>query len=321
MAQEKPQNRVLKYWPLFKWSNVWAMLRNNKIPPLHCDQRFGGKLVVITGTTSGIGLYTARRYAAAGADILAINRNSEKSDAVCAQIRSDFGVRCDALIADLGVLDDIHRVAAQLSRLERPIDVLIHNAGVYLKKRTLTVDGLETTFAVHYLSSFILNYTLMDKLKQQAGARILYVGSEGYRFAVWGPRLDDMQFERRAYSGLGAYGSAKIAQLLSMHRFARLFDGSGVTINALHPGMVATNTGHENHGFYRWYKRNILDRNSQSPEISAEALYYLGVCPEVRSYTDRFFNLTTPEELTPPALDDEVAQRLWQQSLILGRLA
>jgi retinol dehydrogenase-13 len=321
MEEKTRQSRILKYWPQYKWSNVWAMLKNNGIAPKICDKSCEGKLVVITGATSGIGYRTARRYAAGGADLLVINRNPEKSATLSEEIQRDFSVRCDILVADLSRLDEIHQVANRLAALERPIDVLFHNAGVYLKKRSVTQDGLETTFVVHYLSSFIMNWILLDKLKRENRARIIYVGSEGYRFAVWGLNLDDLQFEHGGYSGLKAYGSAKTAQLLSMHRFAALCEETHICINAMHPGMVATNTGRENHVFYRWFKKNVLDRASQSPEISAEALYYLGIAPEMNDVTDLFFNLTTQEELTPPASDMEVAEELWQKSLELGRLA
>jgi len=293
------------------------MIKNNSIPPKECSESYRGKLVVITGATSGIGYHTARRYAAAGAHILAINRNAEKSQTLCEEIQREFNVQCNAIVADLSVLADIHRAAQELRSLSQPIDVLIHNAGLYLKKRTLTVDGLETSFVVHYLSTFIINYTLADKLRQEGRARIIFVSSEGYRFAAWGLNLANLQFERGGYSGLKAYGSAKVAQILSMHRFAQLFEGSGVTINAMHPGMVATNTGNENHALYRWYKKNVIDRYSQSPKVSAEALYYLGVSPELAGVTDTFFNLTTREELAPQARDLEMADMLWPISLKL----
>ncbi|MGB9521581.1 MAG: SDR family NAD(P)-dependent oxidoreductase [Anaerolineales bacterium] len=321
MADIRRKTRIQKYWSQYSWSNIWAMLKNNGAAPKICDQRCEGKLVVITGATSGIGYRTARRYAAGGADLLVINRNPEKSAALCEEIQRDFSVRCDSLVADLSQLDEIHKAANRLAVLERPIDVLIHNAGVYLKKRSVTQDGLETTFVVHYLSSFIMNWILLDKLKRENRARIIYVGSEGYRFAVWGLNLEDLQFEQGGYSGLKAYGSAKTAQLLSMHHFASLFTGTSVSINAMHPGMVATNTGRENHVLYRWFKKNVLDRASQSPDISAEALYYLGIAPDLNGVTDSFFNLTTLEELAPPALDREVADELWHKSLELGRLA
>ncbi|MEJ5183620.1 MAG: SDR family NAD(P)-dependent oxidoreductase [Rectinemataceae bacterium] len=319
-AQQVNKSKIRQYWAQYRWSNVWEMLKNNRLSPKTCNEDCKGKLVVISGATSGIGYHAARRFAAGGADILAINRNREKSDALCHEIHQEFGVACDAIIADLSVLNEIRNAADRLLHLDRPIDVLIHNAGVYLKKKTLTPDGLETTFVVHYLSSFIMNYMLLERLRCEQRARILYVSSEGYRFAVWGIDLENLQFEHGGYSGLRAYGSAKTAQLLAMHSFAQLLEGSGVTINAMHPGMVATNTGRENHAFYRWYKKNILDRYSQSPAVSAEALYYLGVSPDLHGITDAFFNLTTREELTPPALDMEMAQELWHKSIVIAEL-
>jgi len=119
---------------------------------------------------------------------------------------------------------------------------------------------------------------------------------------------------------LKAYGAAKMAQILTMQIFAQRWQAGDVTINAMHPGLVATNSGQENGALYRWFKHHILDRISQSAEISAEALYYLGVSPEIEGISGRFFHLTREEELAPPAQDMEVAERLWQISLKLGRL-
>ena len=110
-------------------------------------------------------------------------------------------------------------MAEGLKRLDTPIDVLIHNAGIYLTKRELTPDGIEKVFVLQHLSSFIINFILMDKLKSQRKARIIMVNSEGHRFAAWGLRLDDLNWEKRRYSGLKSYGSAKLAQLLINDRF------------------------------------------------------------------------------------------------------
>jgi retinol dehydrogenase 13 len=205
----------------------------------------------------------------------------QKSEALCREIESEFGVRCDYRIADLSRLADIHEVGNELLKLEKPIDVLIHNAGIYLTKRELSPDGIEKVFVIQHLASFILNFILMDKLKSQESARIILVNSEGHRFAAWGLRLDDLNWEKRRYSGLKSYGSAKLAQLLSMMVFNDHFQNTGVTINAMHPGAVKTDTGQENGPAYRWFKRNFLDKSLKSPEISAEALYYLGVAKEI----------------------------------------
>ncbi|HHH54713.1 MAG TPA: SDR family NAD(P)-dependent oxidoreductase [Bacteroidetes bacterium] len=312
--------KTIRYIKEYRWSNVFAMLRNNKKMPQKCELDYKGKLVIITGATSGIGYVTARKYADMGADLLCINRNKEKSEALKNEIETEFNVRCDYLLADLSNVEETHKVVDQLLHLERNIDVLIHNAGVYLTKRELTIDGIEKVFMVHYLSSFIINYKLKEKLKEQRKARIIYVSSEGHRFAVWGLRLDDLNWEKRRYSGLKSYGAAKLAQLLTMLIFDGYFKGSGVTINAMHPGAVKTDTGQENGKLYKWFKKNVLDKSLRSVEISAEALYYLGVSPDVENESGKFFNLTTLEEPTPPALDKEVAEQLWEISLKMGKL-
>ena len=121
----------------------------------------------------------------------------------------------------------------------------------------------------------------MDKLKSQKKARIILVNSEGHRFAAWGLKMDDLNWESRRYSGLKSYGSAKLAQLLTMLVFKEHFQHSTVTINAMHPGAVKTETGQENGPVYRWFKRNFLDKTLKTAEISAEALYYLGVSEEL----------------------------------------
>jgi retinol dehydrogenase 13 len=312
--------KFAKYFREYEWSNIFAMIRNNKSDPKICETDCYGKLVVITGATSGIGYHTARKYASMGADLICINRNPEKSEALKKEIVGEFAVKCEYLIADLSKLDDIHRVGRELAQLNTEINVIIHNAGIYLTKRETTADGLEKVFVIQYLASFIINYLLMDKLKSQDKARIIMVNSEGHRFAAWGLRLDDLNWEKRRYSGLKSYGSAKVAQLLSMIVFNEQCRNTGISINAMHPGAVKTDTGQENGPVYRWYKRNFIDKTLRSPEISAEALYYLGVSNEIEAVSGKFFNLTTEEEPAPPALDKETAYELWEKSLEIGGL-
>jgi retinol dehydrogenase 13 len=301
-------------------SNIFAMIRNNRKDPKICTNDFKDKLIVITGATSGIGYVTARKFASKGANLLCVNRNPEKSETLRLEIENRFGVKCDYMIADLSNLNDIFRVSRELAQLEIPIELLINNAGVYLTKRELTPDGFEKVFVVHYLSSFIMNYLLMDKLKCQEKARIIMVGSEGHRFAAWGLKLDDLNWEKRRYSGLKSYGSAKTAQLLSMIVFDDCFRNTRVTINTMHPGAVKTETGQENGPIYRWFKRNFFDKTLKSPEISAEALYYLGVSSELDGVSGKFFNLTTQEEPAPPAVDREVAWELWEETLEMTKI-
>ena len=312
--------KFAKYFMEYEWSNIFAMIRNNKSDPKMCDNTYNGKIVVITGATSGIGYLAARKYASMGANLICVNRNHEKSEALKKEIFGEFAVNCEYIIADLSKLDEIHSTGKKLAQLNNEINVLIHNAGIYLTKKEVTSDGLEKVFVIQYLASFIINYLLMDKLKSQENARIIMVNSEGHRFAAWGLRLDDLNWEKRYYSGLKSYGSAKLAQLLSMIVFNEHFKNTGVSINAMHPGAVKTDTGQENGPAYLWFKRNIIDRSLRSPQISAEALYYLGVSKEIETVSGKFFNLTTQEEPAPPALDKEEAYELWEKSLELSGL-
>ena len=293
------------------------MLENMKKEPERCAEPFTGKLAAITGATSGIGLCAARKYASMGARIVMINRNGEKSERVCREIAQDYGVQAEYFTADLSLLKDIQAAGRYLAGLEQPIDALIHNAGIHLETRRETADGLETNFALHYLAPFVITKLLMPKLKRDKTGRIIFVGSEGYRFAAWGLDLDDLQWERNRYSGLKAYGAGKLAQLLSIHLLARELEPMGVTINAMHPGMVRTETGKDNGKLYKWYKRNFIDARSAAPDLSAEALYYLGASKALERTTDVFFHLTTEEEPAPPARDMEAAEALWEKTIAL----
>lgn len=310
-----------KYVKEYEWSNIGAMVRNLTRDPEICTDDFSDRTVVITGATSGIGYATAHKYASHGADIVGVNRDEQRSQRLCETLGARYGVDCTYLIADFARLADVHRAGKQLSAMSRRIDVLIHNAGLFLTRKTLTGDGLEMVFQVNYLSSFILNHYLQSKFIEQNAGRILFVNSEAHRFAVWGLHLDDLAWESHRYSGSKSYGAAKMAQLLSMIKLQESFEGTGVTVNAMHPGNVRTNSGQDNGPLYRLLKRALVDSTAKSPEVAAEALYTLGVSSRLTNTSGKFFNLTTQEEPAPPALDREAAEELWTLSQRLGGIA
>jgi len=309
-----------KYFKQYKWSNIAAMLRNQKLSPEICTDDFTDRLVVITGATSGIGYATAQIFAAHGAELLCINRNEQKSKDLCEAITSQYGTKCAYWIADLSRLSEVHDIGERLAALEANIDVFIHNAGVYMTQKTITADNMEATFQTNYLSTFILNHYLKDKLIKQNSGRILFVNSEAHRFAAWGLHLDDLAWEKHAYSGLKSYGAAKLAQLLSMIKLNEAFVGTGVTVNAMHPGNVKTNSGQNNGPIYKFFKKIVVDRSAKSADIAAESLNYLGVSKKLDNISGKFFNLTTEEEPSPPALDKDAAEELWALSLKLGEV-
>ncbi|MEJ2294499.1 MAG: SDR family NAD(P)-dependent oxidoreductase [Candidatus Lokiarchaeota archaeon] len=307
-----------KYLGQYRVSNIMAMLRNSDAKPLECQEDFNGRLVAITGATSGIGYATAREYASHGANLLVINRNKEKTLNLREDIQRDFGVECNFMLADFAHISEVKKVGEDLANSDLNIDVFIHNAGVYLDERTISEDGLEMVFQVDYLSSFILNYILKDKFKAQQKCRIILVNSEGHRFAILGLKLDDLNWQKRSYSGLKSYGAAKTAQLMTMIKFNQYFRNSGVTINAMHPGNVKTNMGEEDSGLFQ---RVFIEPSYRPVEISAKSLYYLGVSKDIEGVSGRYFNLTYEEEPAPPVLDREVAKKMWDLSIKLGGLA
>ncbi len=314
------KKKVSQYIKEYNVPDILAMVRNNRLDPKICSDSFTNKLVVISGATSGIGYYTARKFASQGANLLCINRNPKKSEALKAEIEGEFGVQCDFKIADLSNFQQVHLLAEELRNINVQIDVLIHNAGLHLTKQELTSKGLDKVFMVQHLSSFIINFVLMDKLKSQDKARIILVNSEAHRFAAWGLEVDDLNWERRRYSGLKSYGSAKLAQLLSMFVFEEHYKDSGVTINSMHPGAVKTDSGKDNGPVYRWFKKNFFDKTLRTADISAEAIYYLGVSKEIEGVSGKFFNITKQEVPAPPALDIGAAYDIWEKSLEYAEL-
>lgn len=309
-----------KYLKQYKVSNIQAMRRNDKKNPKECTEDFHGRLVILSGATSGIGYETARLYASHGAHLIFIARNEEKSINLREEIIRDFDVECEYMIGDYSRISDVKHVAHEIKKLKKDIDVFIHNAGVFSTGRIITEDDNELVFQVNYLAPFTLNYMLKDKLKIQDKARVILVNSEGHRFAIGGIRLDDLDWSKRWYIGLRSYGSAETAELLSMIKFDEYFRNSGVTINAMHPGNVKTNMGENNGRLYRFYKHMFINPTSKTPEKSAIALYYLGVSSEIEGVSGKFFNLTTEEEPAPPALDKEVAEKLWNLTIKMAEL-
>ncbi|MBN2619005.1 MAG: SDR family NAD(P)-dependent oxidoreductase [Spirochaetales bacterium] len=309
-----------RYLLQYRFSNIFNMFKNIKKDPEICTQTFENKLVVITGSTTGIGFVTAARYAKSGARLIFINRNLEKTEKQCKDFKNLYNCECTYFIADFTNLEEIHNAGNFLANLHENIDVLIHNSGVFMTKRTFTQDNIELVFQVNYLGSFIINEYIKEKFKKQNLGRIIYVNSEGHRFAVLGVHTRDLDWKYHLYTGLKSYGSAKTAQLLSMLYYKEYFQGSNVTINAMHPGNVRTNMGNNNGKFYKLKKSLMVDRSAKDPNISAEALYFLGVSDKVAGITGKFFNLTTLEIPAPPAIDVKAVQEIIDLSRKLGRV-
>lgn len=287
-------------------------IENARMPQKTTTARLDGKVCIITGATSGVGYQTAKRIAQAGAHLVLVNRNAEKAAALKAELTALSNARVDLVHADFSNLDEVQSAASQILHQFPAIHVLINNAGMHMTTRKLTVDGFETAFAVNHLASFLFTRLLLERMIASAPARIIQVNSEGHRFG--GLKLDDLTWEKRRYKGLQGYGASKTAQLMTVWELAERLHGTGVTINAVHPGEVSTNIGMNNGFLYRLYQKYLLSHILKDPKLSGEALYYFAAAPELSNASGKFFNLTIEEKPAAHALDQTVGKRIWEIS-------
>ncbi|MBN2004624.1 MAG: SDR family NAD(P)-dependent oxidoreductase [Anaerolineae bacterium] len=294
-------------------------IANARMPQKTTNARMDGRVCVVTGATSGVGLAAVRRLARGGAQVVLVCRNAEKAATVQAELAREYGTQTDVVLADFARLADVRAAGATLLERYPHIDVLINNAGVHMTHRMLTVDGHETAFGVNHLASFLLTCLLLDRLKASAPARIIQVNSQGHRFG--GLDLDDLTWARRRYKGLQGYGASKTAQLLTVWELADRLTGSGVTINAMHPGAVKSNIGMNNGLLYRLYNRLVIRPFLKDAAISGDAIYYLAAAPEMANVSRKFFNLTIEEKPAAHALDRAVGKRIWAISNQLSAIS
>jgi len=278
-----------------------------------------GKTCLVTGATSGLGAATALELARLGATVVVAGRDAAKCRAQVDAIRRETGARAEEVVADLAVLDQVRRMAAEVASRFPRLDVLVNNAGTYLFERALTQDGLERTFAVNYLSHFLLTNLLLDRLAASPASRVVCVSSNAHG----GGRIDfdNLQGERR-YERLDAYARSKLALLMFTYELSRRRKGSPPTANALHPGVVATDLGAENgpvRGWLRVRVRNLLGRSMITPEEGARAIVRLASSPELEGVTGRYFDQGREVRSSPPSYDEAVARRLWEVSEALTR--
>lgn len=278
------------------------------------------KVYLVTGATAGIGLVTARELARTGATVVGVGRHPEKSAAVAKQIReATRNPNVEFLLADLSVQKQVRALAQTFRERYARLDVLINNAGAVYLNRQESADGLELTFALNHLSYFLLTNLLLDMLRANAPARIVNVSSRAHIRAA-GLNFNDLQ-NRRGYFGMNVYSQSKLCNVLFTHELARRLAGANITVNALHPGVVATNF-FLNNGLLGQLARPILNLISMRPEDGAKTSLYLATSPEVEGVTGKYFDHHQREVPASKAASDRVAQlRLWQVSEQLTGLA
>ena len=277
-----------------------------------------GKVCLITGATNGIGESTALELARMGATVVIVGRDARKTSQVVEEIRAASGNDAvDSLLADLSSQQEIRRLANEFESKYSHLHVLLNNAGAVFMQRQLSVDGIEMTFALNHLASFLLTNLLLDKIQASAPARIINVSSGAHTSGRI--EFDNLQGER-SY-GSRAYGNSKLATILFTKELARRLEGTGVTVNALHPGFVSTGFGKNNPGFLMKSIRAVVPLVARSPEQGAKTSIYLASSPEVMSITGKYFvdcKVTQPAAL---ATDGVVARKLWDVSAEMVHLA
>jgi NAD(P)-dependent dehydrogenase (short-subunit alcohol dehydrogenase family) len=296
----------------FQLPDELIFLKNRKMSQKQSQALMNDQVVVITGTTSGVGYQTVLRLAKAGAHIVMINRDAEKSKKLKQQLQSEYGATVDAVLADFCDLQDVKKAAEYILQSYPTIHVLINCAGMHSTKANYTKEGFETVFCVNHLASFLLTKLLLERLKESAPARILLINSEGHRFN--GLDLADLHWNKRIYTGLRGYGASKTAQLLTLWEINDELTGSGVSINAMHPGDVKTNIGNNNGWLYRVFRRFFINPLLGDPEVSGESIYYLVADPAMRDISGKFFHLTVEETPAKHALDREKSKAIYSLS-------
>jgi len=275
---------------------------------------------MVTGATSGIGAAIALALAKQGATTIVVGRSQIKCEKTVSRIKANTGNSLiDYLLADLSSQKDIRQLSEQVKSRHNRLDVLINNAGAKFVSRMETVDGYEMSFALNHLAYFLLTNLLLDLLKESE-ARIINVSSRAHGGCP-GINFDDLQSEK-GYIGKQAYAQSKLANILFTHELSRRLEGTGITVNALHPGGVATNFC-RNNGWISWLKHitaHILARNLVGPAEGAKTSVYLATSQEVEGISGKYFSDQKQVPSSDASYDKEAAKRLWNVSLELTGL-
>jgi len=274
-----------------------------------------GKVIIVTGSNSGIGKETARALAGMGATVVMAVRNREKGEQARAEIAEETGNESvSVMVCDMASGDSIRSFSDEFRSRHNRLDVLINNAGAVFAKRQLSVDGIESSMAVNYVGPFLLTWELLPLLKASAPSRIVNVSSG----LSGGAELDFDDLQREAgYKGMQAYAGSKLMLTTYTLELARRLEGTGVTVNVVEPGFVATNLGRNSGSFLNSLMFTLVRPMQITPDKAAENTVYAATAPELEGVMGRLF--AKMQEKEPPLItqDDEARRRLWDETLRL----
>ena len=274
-----------------------------------------GKICIITGANSGIGKATAIDLAKMNATIVMMCRSKERGEEAQKEIIELTGnKKVDLLLCDLSSQESIRKFVSEFKSKYQKLHILINNAGIMLSKRVISVDGFEMNFVVNYLASFLLTNLLLDVLKKSAPSRIINVSSAAHRMAKMD--FDDLQSEKRKYRLFKIYGTSKLALMLFSYELSRRLEGTSVTVNTLHPGVVNTNLGQDQSSFSRGFAKLFFKK----PEKGAETSIYLASSQEVEGITGKYFIKKQQKQSSEESYNEDYAKRLWELSTEMTQL-
>jgi retinol dehydrogenase 12 len=268
------------------------------------------KVCLVTGATAGIGRETAVALAAAGAEVIVGGRDTQRAEEAVAYIVEKTGsTKINYVLADFSDLNQVRAMANTVANKWPRLDVLVNNAGAFFNRRTLTEYGVEKTFLVNHLAPFLLTNLLMEPLLAAAPARIVNVSSDAHKYGSLD--FDDLEM-KRGYFSMKAYARSKLANLLFTYELARRIPAEKITINALHPGHVATDIWRTNFPLVGSVLKWVMGFIAISPEKGSETSIYLASSPEVAGTTGAYYDKRQSIESSPLSRDEELAGQLWE---------
>ena len=276
------------------------------------NENLENKVCLITGATNGIGEESAKELSKMGAEIVFVARNEEKGKKLKEELFRASGREATMILANLSSQAEVRRAAEEFLALDKPLDILLNNAGIMNRERQETVDGLEEVFSVNHLAYFTFTLILAEKLKQTKGSRVVNVASGAHQF-VKDMNFDDLQSEQ-AYKPMQVYGQSKLANILFTKALSEKLSNYDVTVNCLHPGFVSTGIGSNNNKTLWTFLMFLAKPFARKTDKGAETSIYLCCSPDVKDLSGEYFVDCKIEKISAAAKSAEQAAKLWEIS-------